>query len=84
MIATFIDFKKAFDSVHRETMWKILRNYGIPQKIVNAIAVIYSNSKSRVLLGNMLSEAFDIITGVLRGDTLAPFLFLIVLDYVMK
>ena len=83
IIATFIDFKKAFDSVNRETMWKILRNYGIPQKIVNAIAIIYNNSKSRVRLGNMLSEAFFVSTGVLQGDTLAPFLFLIVLDYVL-
>ena len=84
MIATFIDFKKAFDSVDRDTMWKILRNYGIPQKIVNAIVIIYTNSKSRVRLGNELSEAFNITTGVLQGDTLAPFLFLIVLDFVMK
>jgi len=26
----FIDFKKAFDSVHRESIWEILRLYGIP------------------------------------------------------
>ena len=31
-----------------------------------------------------MSEAFDISTGVLQGDTLSPFLFLIFLDYVMK
>ena len=27
---------------------------------------------------------FDITTGVLQGDTLAPFLFIIVLDYAMR
>jgi len=30
-----IDFKKAFDSVHRESIWEILRLYGIPHKIIN-------------------------------------------------
>ena len=84
IIATFIDFKKAFDSVDREAMWKILRSYGIPQKVVNAIATIYSNSKSRVRLGDKMSEAFNVGTRVLQGDTLAPVLFVIVLDYVLK
>ena len=84
LIATFIDFQKAFDSIDRNIMWKILRSYGIPTKIVNAIAAIYSNSKSKVRLGESLSEAFCIKTGVLQGDTLAPYLFIIVLDYILK
>ena len=50
----------------------------------NAIAVIYSSSKGRVSLGEKLSEAFHITTIVLQGDTLAPFLFIIVLDYILK
>jgi len=31
----FIDFKKVFDSVHRESIWEILRLHGIPEKIIN-------------------------------------------------
>ncbi|VDP83737.1 unnamed protein product, partial [Schistosoma curassoni] len=31
----FIDYKKAFDSVDRTTLWKLLRHYGVPQKIAN-------------------------------------------------
>ena len=30
----FIDYEKAFDSVDRQTLWKLLRHYGIPMKIV--------------------------------------------------
>ena len=65
-------------------MWKILRSYRIPEKIVNAIAAIYSNIKSRVRIGESLSEAFNITTGVLQGDTLALSLFIIVLDCILK
>ena len=43
-ICTFVDFKKAFDSVDRAKMVKILSSYGIPEKLVNAIAVMYENT----------------------------------------
>ena len=33
----FVDFEKAFDSVDRKMLWKILRRYGIPLKIVRMI-----------------------------------------------
>ena len=36
-VLTFIDFKKAFDSIHRGILMKILRAYGIPDAIVNLI-----------------------------------------------
>ena len=31
---SFIDYEKAFDSVDRETMWKLLRHHGVPNKII--------------------------------------------------
>ena len=70
---TFIDFKKACDLINRETMWKILRHYGIPVKIVNIIKCLYDGSISAVCIDGILSKEFLITTGVLQGDTLAPF-----------
>ena len=32
----------------------------------------------------MVSQYFDIIAGVLQGDTLAPYLFIICLNYVLR
>ena len=81
---TFIDFKKAFDSIDRKTMFAILRHYGVPSKMVNAIQAIYNNSRSVVLVDGHTSKEFDVTTGILQGDTLAPFLFITVIDYVMK
>ena len=31
----FVDFEKAFDSVHRNGLWMIMNQYGIPPKIIN-------------------------------------------------
>merc|ERR1711911_32185 len=37
----FIDYEKAFDSVDRNTLWKLLRHYGVPEKIVSLIRKSY-------------------------------------------
>ena len=51
LYATFTDLEKAFDSVHRESLWRILRHYGIPSKIVNIIRMLYSDFKAKVICG---------------------------------
>ena len=83
-IIIFIDFRKAFDSIHRERMMKILKAYDIPDNLLGAIKLMYENTKARVLSPDGETELFDILAGVLQGDTLAPYLFAIVLDYAMR
>ena len=83
-ILTFIDFRKAFDSIHRAKMMRILKAYGIPPNLLRAIERMYTNTKARVVTPDGETEQFDITAGVLQGDTLAPFLFIIVLDYAMR
>ena len=78
-IFTFIDFKKAFDSVHIGKMAKVLRSYGIPDKLVDAKNGSYTNTRANVYSPDGVSEEFDIVAGVLQGDTLSPYLFIIVL-----
>ena len=79
----FIDFKKAFDSVHRGLLMKILKAYGIPDIIVQLIDRVYTGTKAKVVTADGTTEVFDILAGVLQGDTLAPYLFIIVVDYIM-
>lgn len=80
----FVDFKKAFDSISREKMFEILKLYGLPGKIISAIKALYVSTKAKVVSPDGDSDTFDILAGVLQGDTLAPFLFIIVLDYVLR
>ena len=84
LVIVFVDFKKAFDSIIRIAMYNILLQYGIPLVIVEAIKRLYDNSKGMVMVNGKLSEPFCINTGVLQGDVLAPFLFIIVIDHIMK
>ena len=84
IVMTFIDFKKAFDMVHRGMMLKILKAYGIPDSLVSAIAGGYKNTRARILTPDGPTDEFQIHSGVLQGDTLAPYLFVIVLDYALR
>jgi len=80
----FIDFKKAFDTVHRGKMLQILKAYGVPDELVSAIGSMYKDTFARIISPDGETEAFKIMAGVLQGDTLAPYLFVIVVDYVMR
>ena len=80
----FVDFSKEFDSVDRNKLFEILKFYGIPDKIISAIKVLYSDTSSTILTSDGETPAFSISSGILQGDTLAPFLFIIVVDYVMR
>ena len=61
-------------------MLKILMAYGIPGKIVNAVAVIFDNTLAKLRSSYGDTDFFMVLSGVLQGDTLAPLLFAIVLN----
>ena len=51
---------------------KILRAYGIPEEIVRLIESIYSGTWAKVITADGLTEIFEILAGVLQGDTRLP------------
>ena len=80
----FIDYQKAFDSIDRTTLWKILAYYGVPEKFIEIIKSLYSEQEVKILFKGKLSEAFKVLTGVRQGCILSPFLFLLAIDYIMR
>ena len=80
----FLDYEKAFDSVDRETLWKLLRHYGIPEEITSIIKILYDGLTCRVIHGKQLTDAFPVKTGVRQGCLLSPFLFLLAIDWIMN
>ena len=80
----FVDFTKGFDSIHRGKMEQILLAYSLPKETVAAITILYRNTKVKVRSLDGDTEYKYIVAGVLQGDTLAPYLFIICLDYVLR
>ena len=84
IVLNFIDFKKAFDSIHRETLWRILKSYGIPEVFVNIFKQLYEGCAYCIKTENGYTEYFDVVTGVRQGCILSPMLFIITIDYIMR
>ena len=73
LAVVFIDYSKAFDSIHRDRMFEILQAYyGIPGIIIDAIKAIYNNSTALVITPDGDTDHFQIKAGVLQGNTIAP------------
>ena len=83
-VIIFADFSKALDSIDPSKMEQILKAYGIPNEIIKAIMIMYKNTQAFVRSPDGDTEFFNIIARLLQGDTLAPYLFIIVLDYVLR
>ena len=79
-----VDFEKAFDSVRRESLWNIMRSYGIPGRMVRVIADIYEDFECAVIDGSETSDWFKIKSGVKQGCVMSGFLFLLTLDWIMR
>ena len=65
-------------------MEQILLAYSLPKETVAAITIPYRNTKVKVRSPDRDTEYFDNVAGVLQGDTLGPYLFIICLDYVLR
>ena len=83
-LGAYVDFKKAFDSVHRETLWELLRLRGVPNEILRLIRALYTDTESAVRWGGDTSDSFPVSTGVRQGCVLAPSLFGVCMDRVME
>ena len=79
LYVNFVDFEKTFDSIHRDSMWSILRHYGIPKKSVYFIKNFYDNFRCSV--GH--SDTFEVKTGVRQGFVMSSVLFNLAIDWVM-
>ena len=80
----FIDYEKAFDNVDRETMRKLLKHCGVPKKIISLIRCTFQDMSCKITHTGQLSESFEVKTVVRQECLLSPFLFLLVIDWIMK
>ena len=84
LYTNFIDFEKAFDSLHLDSQYKILWHYGIPAKLVNVIKMLYSDFKSQVICNTALTAAFSVTNGMKQGFILFPSLLMLAINWVLK
>ena len=80
----FVYYDKVFDSLDRDTLWKLLQHYGIPEKFISLIRNSYEDMACRVVHAGQLTDSFMMKTGVIQGCLLSTFLFLLAIYWIMK
>ncbi|CAG4936021.1 unnamed protein product [Colias eurytheme] len=71
MHALFVDFEKAYDSIDRGALFAILKELGIPIKLVDLIKVAIGESSMHVRVGKELTEGFAVFTGLKQDSSLS-------------
>ena len=70
----FVDFQKAYDSVDRELLWKVLARAGVP--MIDVICQFHDGMRARVRMDDgEISEWFEVTQGLRQGCVLSPLLF---------
>ena len=73
--ATFIDARKAFDTVWREGNYVRLHDMGVRGKLWRQLQAMNKDSKSKIRLPFGETEYFKITRGVAQGAVESPFLY---------
>ena len=75
LFSTYVDLTKAFDTVGREGLWKIMAKYGCPRKFIVLVQQFHEGMQARVQDSGEFSDTFPVTNGVKQGCVLAPTLF---------
>ncbi|BHF79474.1 hypothetical protein SprV_0702259400 [Sparganum proliferum] len=75
LYSTFVDLTKAFDTVNRKGLWKIMQKFGCPERFTQMVRQLHDGMMARVMDNGAVSEAFAVTNGVKQGCVLAPTLF---------
>jgi hypothetical protein len=81
-IAT-LDFKKAFDSITHESIWRALDDQGVHHAYISMLQKLYEGQRARVK-SYQLSREFGIFRGTKQGDPISPILFNAVVEKFMR
>jgi len=79
-----VDFQKAYDSIRRDKLYAIMAHFGILDKLIRLMKATMENSTYHVKIGTIMTDGFKVRTGLKQGDGLAPNLFNIALEYIIR
>ena len=84
LYTTFVDLTKAFDTVCRGGLWRIMAKYGCPAKFIALVQQFHDNMTARVQDNGEYSQPFPVTNGVKQGCVLAPTLFSMVFSAMLS
>ena len=83
LIVMALDFKKAFDSIDRKKLIEVMIEYRINPYVIELVAKIYSNEKTKICIGDM-EKNIEINVGIKQGCTASTTFFKLITYVIMK
>ena len=83
-LATFVDLRKAFDTVNHEILLQKIKCYGIRNKNLDWCTNYLNNRSQKTLANGVLSSAKGVTCGVPQGSVLGPLFFILYVNDVQK
>ena len=80
----FIDYTKSFDCVDHKKLWKILKEMGLPDRLICLLRNLYVRQEATVKTGHGKVDWFQIGKGVHQGCILSPCLLNFYAEYIMR
>ena len=84
LFACFVDFKKAYDRVPRDKLWKVLQEYGVDRQLLRAINSFFCKPEVCVLINGKQSKPFHEGVGLRQGCVLSPLFFIVYMNWIDK
>lgn len=75
-----LDAAKAFDAMKRPYLWEVLRGFGLGNRFISWIQLLYSNPQASMLINGLQSESFSLYRGTCQGCPLSTLLFALVIE----
>ncbi|BHF58571.1 hypothetical protein SprV_0100152300 [Sparganum proliferum] len=83
LYSTFVDLTKAFDTVNREGLWKMMLKFGCPERFTQMVRQLHDGMIARVTDNGAVSKVFAVTNGVKEGCVLAPTLVSLIFSAIL-
>ena len=83
LVVVSVDFSKAYDSIKREKIIEVMKQYKIHPQVIEAIAEVYKEDKTIIEIGNMKKE-MKVSSGIRQGCTGSTTIFKLITYRIIK
>ena len=80
-ILTFVDYKKAFDTVNHKYMFKCLNQTNLGKYFCKCVKTLYNQIETCVTINGHFSECFQPTRGIRQGCPISAYLFIIIVEF---